>query len=174
MASKDLSLTGHERTFHPDEFIVSKTDLTGRITYANDVFLRVAGYTEGELLGEQHSIIRHPHMPRAAFKLMWDEISAGHEFFAYVINRAKNGDHYWVLAHVTPTYDADGNIISYHSSRRIARPEAVAAISPIYEKLVSIENAGQDRKLGMQNSFQALVDLLSENNVTYEEFVLSI
>lgn len=174
MVTKDIYLTGHERTFQPDEFIVSKTDKTGRITYANDVFLRVASYTEDELIGAQHSIIRHPHMPRAAFKLLWDEISAGHEIFAYVINRAKNGDHYWVLAHVTPTYDMHGNIITYHSSRRVARPDAIAKIKPLYDQLLGIESATADRKAGLEDSYKALMNTLRENNVTYDKFVLSL
>ena len=98
------NLTGVERTFGEDEIIVSKTDLTGRITYANDVFLRISGYAEAEVLGQPHSIIRHPGTPRAVFSLLWRTIESGREIFAYVVNRAKNGDHYWVLAHVTPTF----------------------------------------------------------------------
>lgn len=81
-----------------DEIIVSKTDLKGRITYANRVFLTIAGYTEQEVLGEPHSIIRHPDLPRCIFKLLWDTIQGGTEIFAYVINRCKNGDHYLVYA----------------------------------------------------------------------------
>ena len=71
--------TGVERTFDREEIIVSKTDLTGNITYANDVFIRMAGYTEEELLGAPHSIIRHPDMPRAVFQLLWDTIGSGEE-----------------------------------------------------------------------------------------------
>jgi PAS domain S-box-containing protein len=101
--SKAVHLTGVERTFVENEIIVSKTDLKGRITYANDVFIKLAGFTETELLGQPHSIIRHPEMPRCVFKLLWDTIAEGGEIFAYVVNRSKNGDHYWVFAHVTPT-----------------------------------------------------------------------
>ena len=111
--------TGVERTFGQDEIIVSKTDLKGRITYANRVFLQVAGYTEREVLGAPHSLIRHPDMPRSVFQLLWDTIQGGREVFAYVVNLAKNGDHYWVLAHVTPTFDDAGKIVGYHSMRRL-------------------------------------------------------
>ena len=120
-----LHITGHERFFDPTEPIVSKTDTKGRITYANAVFRHIADYSEEELLGAPHSILRHPDMPRCVFKLLWDTISTGNEIFAYVINRAKNGDHYWVFAHVTPSFDKTGKIISYHSSRRVPRRDAI-------------------------------------------------
>lgn len=90
--------TGVERRFGEDELIVTKTDLKGRITYCNEVFVRMSGYTEQECLGEPHNIIRHPDMPRCVFKLLWDTIQGGQEIFAYVLNLSKNGDHYWVLA----------------------------------------------------------------------------
>jgi PAS domain S-box len=110
MARSGVNLTGVERTFGTDEIIVSKTDPKGRIIYANEVFLRLAGYAESEIIGQPHSIIRHPDMPRCVFKLLWDTVQSGNEIFAYVVNRSKNGDHYWVLAHVTPTFDGQGNM----------------------------------------------------------------
>jgi PAS domain S-box-containing protein len=86
--------SGAERSFDEKDIIVSKTDLQGRITYANHVFVQVSGYSEAELLGQPHSIIRHPDMPRAVFKLLWDTLESGHEVFAYVNNMASNGDNY--------------------------------------------------------------------------------
>ncbi len=118
-------LTGIERTFDDNDLIVSKTDLKGRVTYANPTFLHVAGFTEQEILGEPHSVVRHPDMPRSMFKFLWDTIEAGTEVFAYVINRARNGDHYWVYAHVTPSYDLTGKMIGYHSTRRVPDREVV-------------------------------------------------
>ena len=105
MARPTVAPTGRERVFGEDEIIVSKTDLQGRITYANSVFLRVAGYAEEDVLGQPHSMIRHPGMPRAVFKLLWETIAGGREIFAYVKNLARDGDHYWVFAHVTPSFD---------------------------------------------------------------------
>ena len=130
--------TGIERTFEEEEIIVSKTDCQGRITYANDVFQRVAGYREDELLGQPHSIIRHPSMPRCVFRWLWDALAKEQEIFAYVVNMAKNGDHYWVFAHVTPTFAESGRVVGYHSSRR--RPDAaqIAAVRPVYEALLGI------------------------------------
>src|SRR5579871_2355063 len=106
--------TNHEVTFGDDEIIVSKTDIKGHIQYANEVFLRISGYSENEVLGEPHNVIRHPDMPRCIFKLLWDTISSGHEIFAYVKNLCKDGSYYWVLAHVTPTFNNYGEIIGYH------------------------------------------------------------
>ena len=111
--------TQTEIFFKADNIIVSKTDLKGRITYANQSFCQMAGYTEAEMLGQPHSVIRHPDMPRAVFKLLWDTVLEGREIFAYVKNMAKNGNFYWVFAHVTPSYDANRNVIGFHSSRRV-------------------------------------------------------
>src|SRR5580704_8741733 len=91
--------TGRERTFPEDEIIASKTDVKGVITYANRTFMEVSLYSEEELLGQPHSIVRHPDMPRCVFKLLWDTIQKGDEIFAYVKNMCKNGDFYWVFAH---------------------------------------------------------------------------
>jgi PAS domain S-box-containing protein len=85
--------TGQEVRFPETGLIVSKTDLRGVITYANELFTEVCGYHEDELLGRPHSIIRHPEMPRCVFKLLWDTIQDGHEIFAFVVNLCKSGDH---------------------------------------------------------------------------------
>ena len=96
--------TGVERTFGADEIIVSKTDPKGRLTYANHVFCRSLRATPSPmLLGQPHNIIRHPDMPGGVFKLAWETIAGGSEIFAYVLNLASDGAHYWVLAHVTPS-----------------------------------------------------------------------
>ena len=173
--SKDKHLTGVERTFGEDEIIVSKTDLKGHITYANDVFLRVAGMTEAETIGQPHSCIRHPGMPRAVFKLLWDTLAQGKEIFAYVINRAKGGDHYWVIAHVTPSYDSSGQVVGYHSNRRVPDKKVVqTVIEPLYKQLLDIENSHANRKDGMNASFDALVNILNEKGVAYDEFIFSL
>ncbi len=167
-------VTGVERRFPTDEIIVSKTDRRGWITYANDVFISIAGYSEAELLGAPHSIIRHPHMPRCVFKLLWDTIDAGDEIFAYVVNRCKNGDHYWVYAHVTPNLGADGRIVGYHSNRRTPRRDAVATVTPLYRALCAEETRHADPKRGLAASEAMLNDLLRSKEVTYERFVLAL
>ena len=174
MARRDVPLTGVERFFDADEVIVSKTDLQGRITYANRVFQRVAGYTEVELMGAPHSVVRHPDMPRCVFKLLWDTLAAKQEIFAYVVNKAKNGDHYWVFAHVTPSYDVNGQLIGYHSSRRVPDRAAIDKVVPLYRTLRDIENKNADRKQGMNDAFAAVVALLTEKGIGYDEFVFSL
>ena len=174
MPKYSVQPTGVERTFGHDEIIVSKTDTKGVITYANEVFQRVGLYTEAELLDQPHSILRHPDMPRCVFKLLWDTISSGKEIFAYVKNMAKNGDHYWVFAHVTPSYDARRNIVAYHSNRRSPSRQAVAKIEPIYRQLLEVENSHRDRKAGMMAAFGVMTQLLSDSGVEYDEFVFSL
>lgn len=166
--------TGRERTFDETEIIVSKTDLKGIITYANHVFVRVAGYSESELLGKPHNVIRHPDMPRCVFKLLWDTIAEGNEIFAYVVNLCQNGDHYWVLAHVTPSYDLLGNLIGYHSSRRKPDPAKLAKVIPLYEALLECENSYSNPREGMAAATQMLMQQLEESGVEYDEFVLSL
>lgn len=168
-----LVLTGHERILPTRDLIVSKTDRRGIITYANDVFIRMCGYTEAELLGQPHAIIRHPHMPRCVFKLLWDTIAARQEIFAYVVNRAKNGDHYWVFAHVTPDISPAGDLVGYHSSRRAPRREPVEALYPLYKALREQEDTIGGRA-GMEASMKTLTDTLAARGVTYDAFVLSL
>ena len=173
MAKYAVQPTGVERTFGEEEIIVSKTDLKGRITYANDVFLRVAGFSERETIGAPHSFVRHPDMPRCVFKLLWDTIANGEEIFAYVINMAKNGDHYWVFAHVTPTFGPDGKVIGYHSNRRAPKAGQVDIVKPIYADLLAAENQYENRKEGMARAGEALFDLLKSKGARYDEFVFS-
>lgn len=168
-----LGLTGIERHLDPQKTIVSKTDLKGIILYANKVFQDISGFSEEDVLGVQHSVVRHPHMPRVVFKLLWDTVQSGQEIFAYVNNRCKNGDNYWVLAHVTPSYSLSGELIGYHSSRRAPRPSAIAAIEPIYKTLLDIEEKN-GRKEGMQLAEEALRDLLKSNKIPYDKFILSL
>jgi len=174
MKQENLHLTGVERHFDDDEIIVSKTDPKGRITYANDVFLRMSGYNESGLLGQPHSIIRHPDMPRCVFALMWETIIKGREIFAYVINRAANGDHYWVLANVTPTFNPDGTIRGFHSNRRKPGRDAVKSAAGLYKQLCAEEAAVQNRRDGMARGTAALVDLLKSQGVDYDQFVFTL
>lgn len=174
MSGTDRQLTGIERKFPADEIIVSKTDVKGRLTYVNDVFLEVSGYTERELIGQPHSLIRHPDTPRAIFRLLWDTITQGQELFAYVNNRAKNGDHYWVLAHVTPNFGPGGDIVGFHSNRRAPTPQALAKVEPLYRALVDTERRAADRKVGLDASTRQLRDILAREGKTYGEFVFGL
>lgn len=175
MSDEKKLVTGVQRDFEENEIIVSKTDLKGHLTYVNDVFLRLASYTEKEVLGQPHNMIRHPDMPRCVFKLLWDSIQSNTEIFAYVINRAKNGDHYWVLAHVTPSRDSSGSIIGYHSNRRVAKPETITrVITPLYRELSAAENAHANRKDGLNASIEKMNTVLAESRMEMNEYFLSI
>lgn len=173
--ARDVFLSGKARVFDDDEIIVSKTDLKGRITYANDVFLRVAGMSEKQCLGEPHSLIRHPDMPRCVFKLLWDTLASGKEVFAYVINRAFNGDYYWVYAHVTPSFNDAGEIVGYHSNRRTPDMDIVNEhIIPLYKTLREEETRHKNRKDGMVASFQMVLDTLNGLGMEYDEYVCTL
>ena len=164
---------GRSRSFGIDEVIVTKTDLQGRITYANDVFLRVAGYEEHEVIGKPHNIIRHPDMPRAVFALLWREIQAGNEIFAYVNNLAKDGANYWVFAHVTPTR-VNGRIVGYHSNRRVPDRGALQAIEPVYRQLLAEERRHTHPVQAIDASTALLGRVLADAGLTYDEFVWSL
>jgi len=169
--SDTYKLPGNERPFDKDDIIVSKTDTKGIITYANDIFLEIADFEEHEVIGKPHSIIRHPSMPRCIFKLLWDTVSSGEELFAYVVNKTKNGDYYWVLAHVTPTFGENGEIIGYHSNRRVPNPEAIKIISPLYRRLKEVEDAQSNTKEGLAESFYILTQLMEVQEMRYDMFM---
>lgn len=163
--------TGVERSFGADEVIVSKTDLQGRLVYANDVFCRIAAMDEADLLGRPHNVIRHPDMPRAVFRLLWEEITQGREIFAYVVNLAADGAHYWVLAHVTPSRDVAGQVVGYHSNRRRTTPAAVRAIEPVYRRLVAEERRHAHAPDAATAGLALLRELLAADGTGYDEFV---
>lgn len=166
--------TGREVFFDTEDVIVSKTDLTGKITYANNVFLEIAGYEEHEVLGQPHSLIRHPDMPRSVFKFMWDTLEAEKEIFAYVVNMAKNGDHYWVYAHVTPTFGSTGRPIGYHSNRRVPDPAAVAKVKQIYAALLTEERKYTDKREQLAAGTALFLETLQGTGMQYDEFVWTL
>ena len=173
-AGRAVAPTGEARTFAPDELIVSKTDVRGVITYANDVFLRVSRYELDEVIGRPHNLIRHPEMPRAVFALLWQTLSEGRELFAYIDNLASDGAHYWVLAHVTPSYSADGAVIGYHSNRRRPSPGAIRTVAPLYRRLVEEERRHPTAKAAVAASSRLLDELVAAEAGSYEEFVWSV
>jgi len=152
-----------------DDFIVSKTDLKGRITYVNKIFMEMADYKEEELLGKPHSIIRHQDMPKAVFKLLWDVIQSGDEIFAFVLNKTKHDDSYWVYANITPSFDENGKIMAYYSVRRQPNPKALEIIKPLYAQMLQAEKSG-----GVNSGTKILTDLLDEKGVSYNELIIAI
>ena len=170
-----VSPTGRETFFPASEMIVSKTDLRGRLTYANGLFCRMAGYRESELMGQPHSIIRHPDMPRAVFKLLWDTLFEGREVFAYVKNMARSGAYYWVFAHVTPSFDQNKNIIGFHSNRRVPDRKTIeTAIMPVYSAVLQEERRHHNGQAALAASFKLVVDFLESKNMSYVVFIFSL
>lgn len=171
MRASPVVPSGVERTFGEDEIIVTKTDTKGILTYANKVFLRVSALSESEAIGKPHSLIRHPDMPRAVFKLLWDSLNARQELFAYVVNLAADGAHYWVLAHVTPSLDSRSRVVGYHSSRRKPEQAAVAAAQELYARLRAEERRHSGSQVALDASWAMLQNVLAERGQTYDQFV---
>lgn len=170
------SATQQEVFFDPSDIIVSKTDTRGRITYANRVFCDIAGYRLEEIVGQPHSIIRHPEMPRCIFKLLWDHLLRGEEVFAYVKNTTKDRNHYyWVLAHVTPSFNDAKEVIGFHSNRRVPNRETVNnTIIPLYASLLAEEEAHRNGKEAVNMGYQKLMEFVKSTNKPYDELMFSI
>lgn len=122
MARRNQSVIDEEVTFSAETELVSTTDLRGVITYANDAFCQVAGFELDELMGKNHNIVRHPDMPKAAFKDLWDHLKAGNNWRGAVKNRCKDGRYYWVDAYVSPIFE-NGSLVGYQSVRVNLKPE---------------------------------------------------
>lgn len=157
------------REIHENDFIISKTDTKGRLTYVNKIFIDMAEYSEDELLGKPHNIVRHPDMPKTIFKLLWERVQAKEEIFAFVVNKTKNNNDYWVYANVTPSLDERGNIIGYYSVRRKPNPEALEIIKPLYAKMLQAERSG-----GVEAGAKVLTDILNQEGTTYDEYIISL
>lgn len=156
--------TSVEHAVSADHFLTSKTDKKGRITYCNQAFIDIAKFSERELLGKPHSIVRHPDMPKVIFKLLWEYIESKNEIFAYVKNLSSDGGYYWVYANVTASLDDRGNIIGYYSVRRKPNPKALEVIIPLYKELLELEKRG-----GIDASMNYLQKMLDEKGVSYDE-----
>ncbi|MBP1772245.1 MAG: methyl-accepting chemotaxis sensory transducer with sensor [Holophagaceae bacterium] len=143
-------VTQREVLFDPEEALISKTDLKGVITYANDAFIRVSGYHQGELLGQPHNLMRHPDMPPEAFKDLWKTIQTGRPWTGIIKNRCKNGDHYWVFADVTPIREG-GKVVGYMSTRAKPEPAAREQAEARYRRL----RQGQAERLGLAERLEA-------------------
>ncbi|MEA1919741.1 MAG: PAS domain-containing protein [Campylobacterota bacterium] len=171
LSKKDAPVrtTTSEKILGENDFIVSKTDMKGHITYCNRIFAEMAGYSKSELIGANHNLIRHPDMPAIAFKMAWDLIKNGKEFFGFVKNLCKDGGYYWVFAYITPDYDTQGNIVGFTSVRRKPSLQAIEAITPLYKQLVDAEREGN------LNASKALLEqFLKDHNSSYDALVTSL
>ena len=144
---KNLPITQQNYDFPADQTLISVTDTKGRITYCNRNFVIVSGYTEDELLGQPHNLLRHPDMPEEAFRDMWETIQKkGKPWSALVKNRRKNGDHYWVRANATPVRDGD-RIVGFLSVRTKPSPQEIQVFDGLYAKMRQEAEAGNKKTL---------------------------
>jgi PAS domain S-box-containing protein len=172
MKSRDIIPTNHERILPVDRYILSTTDLSGRITSANDLFIEYSGYSEAELIDVQHNIIRHPDMPRTVFWMMWEAIKDGEDFSGYVKNLSKDGGFYWVYAHILPLANTEGDVIGFRSVRRHPKREAVEKVAALYSEILAAELAA-----GPKNAIDAglgvLRGYLVKTGLSYEQLFSS-
>lgn len=162
-----------EITFSRDELIISKTDIQGKITYANRTFMRVSNYSELDLLNQNHNIIRHPSMPRGVFYGLWHTLKSGQEFFGFIKNYTSDKNYYWVFANVTPDV-MKGKVVGYYSVRRSPSKDALAVVQKIYNQMLENERR-MDRKMASEASWKWLTETIrEEHKQTYEEFILDL
>jgi aerotaxis receptor len=138
----NLPVTQSEYPFPSGKTVVSTTDLKGRITHCNEVFIELSGYTKEELLGQPHNLIRHPDVPEEAFRDLWDTLEKGLPWTGVVKNRRKNGDHYWVVANATPVMDGD-HPVAYLSVRTEPTREQIEAAEALYAVMRAEQASGQ-------------------------------
>jgi PAS domain S-box-containing protein len=152
----------------PTRTIMSKTDKKGIIEYANDYFMEISGYKEWELMGQPHNVIRHPDMPKAVFKILWDRINNGIPTYALVKNLAKDGRYYWVIAHFLPV-SKNGEIVNHYAKRKAVPDEVKGEISDLYQILLELEKSG-----GMEAAEAYLHSYLEDNGMSYDDFIFDI
>ena len=174
---RDIELTVERPTpidkevgWNKSQVVISETDVYGRITNVNDVFCNVCGYSPEEMIGQPHSIIRHPDMPKLVFKLLWDNLKAGNNFIGVIKNLAKSGEYYWVITDFEMRRDATGNITHY-IARRKSVPKAVIEnyVAPLYETLLKLEKVG-----GMELSSRFFKNYLAKQGKDYIDFIIDV
>lgn len=154
---EDISITQNEYSLPEGSVLVSKTDLQGNITYANEDFVEASGYDYDELIGQPHNILRHPDVPKAVFADFWKTLQAGRPWNQIVKNRRKNGDFYWVEANATPIFEG-GKITGYMSVRRAAKPSQKKAAAEAYQ---AVSKKQLSLKNGQPNSFSKRFNVMA-------------
>jgi len=140
--SRRVLVVDHEVPFPDGKLIVSRTDSQGIITHANQAFIDMSGYTRDELIGEPHYILRHPDMPAAAFKDLWDTLGRGEKWHGYVKNLRKDGAYYWVYATAIPNI-RENQVVGYTSVRRKPSRTRINACIELYARMRA-EEASHD------------------------------
>ncbi len=155
-----------EIKFSKKQFIVSRTDINGKITFINKNFSEISKYTEAELIGTPHNVLRHPDMPRAIFYLVWQNLLAGNKISGVIKNLAKDGCYYWVITDFEPKFNSNGQITALTAFRRSAPQDVIDTAEELYATMLAIE-----KKHGMEKSLAYLEGFLEENEMNYHEFI---
>jgi PAS domain S-box-containing protein len=162
-----------EITLQYNDLIVSKTDLRGKITYANRQFMQISDFSGEQLIGENHNMIRHPDMPRGVFYGLWETLKSGNEFFGFIKNITSSGNYYWVFANITPDV-LHGKTQGYFSVRRHADPAAIKKIADVYKEMHRIEKT-RSKETAAAESWKWLKALsTAEDFSCYDEYILSL
>ena len=159
----NMPVTNNEVQLEAGQLIVSKTDLKGIITYVNPDFVSISGFSEHELIGKNHNMVRHPDMPPAAFQDLWNSVKAGKPWTGVVKNRCKNGDFYWVNANVTPVR-VNGRVTEYMSVRTLPSRDQITRAEALYQQL----NAGKPPKVSLAARF----NIFSRMNIRQKLYAL--
>jgi aerotaxis receptor len=146
---KNFPVTNVETKVREDQYLISKTDTKGRITYANPAFVEISGFTREELIGKPHNLIRHPDMPPEAFKDLWDTLHAGKPWLGLVKNRRKDGGFYWVLANAAPIVE-QGQVTGYASVRVKPTDEQIEEAEAFYQAINDGDAGGYTVKHGQR------------------------
>ena len=152
-----------EIVLDPKRYIVSETDEKGKITFCNDYFMEVSGYSNEELIGKSHNIVRHPDMPKVVFKLLWETISQGKNINAVVKNMAKDGRYYWIFTEFEARTDDNNKIIGYRADRKSISHHVLEIIDTLYQQLLKIEQED-----GIEASEEYLIGFLKEQGEDIE------
>ena len=170
LTKKDRPNPVNEEIIIPDDqVLISVTDPKGIIIETNDIFTKISGYKEEELIGSSHNLIRHPDMPKIMFKIVWDHIMDKENVMAVVKNLAKDGRYYWVVTDFVTQVDADRNVINYTAYRRPVHDRVKQAVEPLYKALCAIEDVA-----GMKASERFLNDYFEDRDTNYDDMVEEI
>ena len=147
--------------------LLSETDLRGVMTYVNDNFVELSGYKESDLIGSPHSLLRHEHMPKTVFKLLWTALQAGKDYKAIIQNKRRTGEYYWVYSEYIVLFDKNKNIRGYRSKRYPVPKNTLDEVEHLYKKLQSIESESS------VTDAEAFLNLKLHNDgyLDYSEFI---
>ncbi len=170
ISPKPIKIINEEVKWDKTQTIISKTDIHGTILYMNDAFEEASEYNKIELIGEPHNIIRHPDMPKVAFKVLWNALKKGENFHAIVKNLTRTGRYYWVITDFTVDKNEQGEITGYTGRRKAVPNGVIEKIEPLYKTLLEIEKIKGEKASELY--FDAF--LKEETKKTDDEFVIDL